>query len=67
MRCVFDVDNGAMIMNSTPDGAGARASWFVGTACGGIDDLIPRFLKEGIWEDGLGRMADVGEKGADST
>ena len=38
-------------MNSKPKGAGARACWFVG-ATYGSDDQTPRFLQEGIWEDG---------------
>ncbi|SEM71095.1 5-methylcytosine-specific restriction enzyme B [Syntrophus gentianae] len=39
-------------MNSKPEGAGARACWFVGAAYGGTDDQTPRFLQEGIWENG---------------
>ena len=39
-------------MNSNPEGAGARASWFVGATYGGTDDQTPRFLTEGIWENG---------------
>lgn len=40
-------------MNSKPEGAGARACWFVGaTYDGGTDDQTPRFLQEGIWENG---------------
>ena len=39
-------------MNSKPEGAGARACWFVGASYGGIDDQTPRFLQEGIWENG---------------
>ena len=38
-------------MSSRPDGAGARACWFVG-ATYGRDDQTPRFLREGIWENG---------------
>ena len=38
-------------MNSKPEGAGARACWFVGAAYG-TDDQTPRFLQEGIWENG---------------
>ena len=38
-------------MNSKPEGAGARACWFVG-ATYGTDDQTPRFLKDGIWENG---------------
>lgn len=29
-----------------------RASWFVGANYGGTDDQTPRFLAEGIWENG---------------
>ncbi|MBD3816946.1 MAG: AAA family ATPase [Halothiobacillus sp.] len=39
-------------MNSKPEGAGARACWFVGATYGGTDDQRPRFLQEGIWENG---------------
>ncbi len=39
-------------MNSKPEGAGARASWFVGASYGGTDDQTPKFLKEGIWVNG---------------
>ena len=39
-------------MNSRPEGAGARACWFVGATYGGTDDQTPRFLQEGIWENG---------------
>ncbi len=41
-------------MHSKPEGAGAgaRACWFVGAAYGGTDDQTPRFLQEGIWENG---------------
>ena len=39
-------------MNSKPEGAGARACWFVGATYGGTDDQMPRFLQEGIWENG---------------
>jgi 5-methylcytosine-specific restriction protein B len=28
------------------------ATWFVGAAYGGTDDQLPRFLSEGIWENG---------------
>ena len=34
-----------------PEGA-SRAHWFVGAAWGGADDQTPRFLEEGIWENG---------------
>lgn len=39
-------------MNPKPEGAGARACWFVGATYGGTDDQTPRFLQEGIWENG---------------
>ena len=39
-------------MNSKPEGAGARACWFVGATYDGNDDQTPRFLQEGIWENG---------------
>lgn len=39
-------------MNAKPEGAGARVCWFVGAAYGGTDDQMPRFLAEGIWENG---------------
>ena len=39
-------------MHSKPEGAGARACWFVGASYGGTDDQTPRFLQEGIWENG---------------
>ncbi len=39
-------------MNSKPEGARARACWFVGATCGRTDDQTPRFLQDGIWENG---------------
>ncbi len=30
-----------------------RSFWFVGASWGGTDDQSPRFLKEGIWQNGL--------------
>ncbi len=39
-------------MNAKPEGVGARACWFVGASYGGTDDQTPRFLEEGIWENG---------------
>lgn len=39
-------------MNSKPEGAGARASWFVGASYGRNDDQTPRFIEQGIWENG---------------
>ena len=29
-----------------------HATWFVGASYGGTDDQLPRFLAEGIWENG---------------
>lgn len=39
-------------MSSKSGGVGAKACWFVGAAYGGTDDQTPRFLQEGIWENG---------------
>ena len=39
-------------MSAKPEGAGARACWFVGATYDGTDDQTPRFLQEGIWENG---------------
>lgn len=39
-------------MSPKTGGAGARACWFVGATYDGTDDQTPRFLKEGIWENG---------------
>ena len=39
-------------MKSKPEGAGARACWFVGATYGGTNDQTPRFLQEDIWENG---------------
>ncbi len=39
-------------MHSRHEGAGARACWFVGATYGGTDDQTPRFVQEGIWENG---------------
>ena len=39
-------------MNTTTENSGAQASWFVGASYGGTDDQLPRFLSEGIWENG---------------
>ena len=41
-----------MAMNSKSNGPGSRTCWFVGATYGGNDDQAPRFLKEGIWENG---------------
>jgi 5-methylcytosine-specific restriction protein B len=40
-------------MNSTTPMTGAHATWFVGASYGGTDDQLPRFLAEGIWENGF--------------
>jgi 5-methylcytosine-specific restriction protein B len=40
------------LFNSKPEGAGARACWFVGAAYDKTYDQTPRFLKEEIWENG---------------
>lgn len=43
----------------TKDGA-PRATWFVGATYGGTDDQMPRFLAEGIWENGYDdKLLDV--------
>lgn len=39
-------------MNSKFEGPGSRACWFVGALYDGTDDQMPRFLQEGIWENG---------------
>ncbi|MDR1612227.1 MAG: AAA family ATPase, partial [Planctomycetota bacterium] len=39
-------------MDSKPGSAVAGACWFVGAAYGGGNDQTPRFLREGIWENG---------------
>jgi 5-methylcytosine-specific restriction enzyme B len=39
-------------MNSEIHGVGAKACWFVGAAWGDAGDQTPRFLREGIWENG---------------
>ena len=38
-------------MNPRAEGAGARACWFVGAAYG-PEDQTPRFMEQGIWENG---------------
>jgi len=37
-------------MNSKPEGAGAKACWFVGASYAGTNDQTLRFVKDGIWE-----------------
>jgi 5-methylcytosine-specific restriction protein B len=39
-------------MDAKIEGAGARACWFVGAMYDGTDDQLPRFLKDGLWENG---------------
>jgi 5-methylcytosine-specific restriction protein B len=39
-------------MNDTTQATGARTTWFVGASYGGTDDQLPRFLADGIWENG---------------
>ena len=37
-------------MNTGNASIGTQPAWFVGAVYGGIDDQMPRFLAEGIWE-----------------
>lgn len=47
-------------MNIKTDSTGAQANWFVGASYGGNDDQMPRFLAEGIWENGYDdKLLDV--------
>lgn len=47
-------------MNTKSDGTSAQANWFVGASYGGTDDQTPRFLAEGIWENGYDdKLLDV--------
>jgi 5-methylcytosine-specific restriction enzyme B len=39
-------------MTSESGGNSGGAAWFVGAGVGGNDDRVPRFLSEGIWENG---------------
>ncbi len=39
-------------MTSKPEGAGAGVCWFVGASYNRTEDQTPRFLREGIWENG---------------
>lgn len=39
-------------MTSKPDASKANAYWFVGAVYNRTEDQLPRFLKEGIWENG---------------
>ena len=45
-------------MATTPQTDPNRPCWFVGSAYGGTDDQTPRFLREGIWENGWGAGGD---------
>lgn len=47
-------------MNTKTNSTGAQANWFVGASYGGTDDQMPRFLEEGIWENGYDdKLLDV--------
>lgn len=47
-------------MNTKTNSTGAQANWFVGASYGGTDDQMPRFLAEGIWENGYDdKLLDV--------
>lgn len=39
-------------MTTSPEIAEQRPCWFVGASYGGTNDQTPRFLREGIWENG---------------
>ena len=39
-------------MNTKTESASGQANWFVGAIYGRTDDQMPRFLAEGIWENG---------------
>jgi 5-methylcytosine-specific restriction protein B len=39
-------------MNTKTESSRSQASWFFGASYGGTDDQMPRFLSEGIWENG---------------
>lgn len=39
-------------MNTQIKDSASHATWFVGASYGGNDDQMPRFLSEGIWENG---------------
>ena len=39
-------------MDEKKNGSPSGTTWFVGASYGGTDDQMPRFLKEGIWENG---------------
>lgn len=47
-------------MNTKTNSTGAQANWFGGASYGGTDDQMPRFLAEGIWENGYDdKLLDV--------
>lgn len=47
-------------MNTKTNSTGAQANWLVGASYGGTDDQMPRFLAEGIWENGYDdKLLDV--------
>ncbi|MGC9953504.1 MAG: AAA family ATPase [Rhizomicrobium sp.] len=39
-------------MNNATNQSGSNPTWFVGASYGGTNDQTPRFLSEGIWENG---------------
>jgi 5-methylcytosine-specific restriction protein B len=39
-------------MNTQTKDGGSGATWFVGATYDGTDDQLPRFISEGIWENG---------------
>lgn len=39
-------------MNTQTKDSASGTTWFVGAAYGGTEDQLPRFLSEGIWENG---------------
>jgi len=41
-----------MLTNREPDNARPRVGWFVGAFYNGTDDQTPRFVTEGVWENG---------------
>ena len=47
-------------MNTKNEQTGARTNWFVGASFGRTEDQMPRFLAEGIWENGYeDKLLDV--------
>lgn len=39
-------------MTEKDENSGTQTNWFVGASYGGTEDQMPRFLAEGIWENG---------------